>query len=158
MIVVALAAAIMAVTVGVTASSAGRLTHVQSGSAVVITGSGSDLWNFEALLQSTFKQKQPCIQDLYQGAINFPLANNDCTPLATYSPYFYTFKKLAKSSFHETDFHFVSGDAGWHSNAAPIHIAGNLIACNSSDSQVLVEWSGSESFSLGCISTQSAVG
>jgi len=116
-----------------------------------LTTAGDVLRNFEALLRQVFGMQSVCAIASKPGtAIDFPLTNNDCVPLATYDPYFYVFTKSGSSSFHLTNVEY-HGQPIAGNYPVPILIGGRLIACNNADTEVLIEYSDSAGFGLGCV-------
>jgi hypothetical protein len=145
-VVIAVVAAALTVNSAVVISaSASPDSVVKAGSVVRLSSAGATEWNFEALLRETFGPGVICSLSSKPGTpLNFPKNDEDCTPLAKYSPWIFEFKDLGTSSFHVTSQYYTQ--KGWVANAAPVLIEGKLIACNRSGMRVLMGFSDA----IGC--------
>ena len=145
-----------------------RLDKANHGS---LTGNGKRLWNLEALLRATFGTETPASADdtdtgpgvpaappiRSQGEyINFDCAGNECSPLSSYSPFFYTFSGSGASSFHLSDQNYRDWNFGNY--PIPVLIDGKIVACDRADTTFLVEISDAASFTLDCLAVQNNEG
>jgi hypothetical protein len=149
-VVMAIAAIAIAANTAIAADSfAGPSQVVSAGSVARLSSAGATEWNFDALLRETFGSGLICSLASNSGSpLNFPKNDEDCTPLAMYSPWIFDFKDLGISSFHVMSKKYTQ--KGWVANAAPVLIEGNLIACNKSGTQVLMGFSDEPSGAIGC--------
>jgi hypothetical protein len=149
-IVMAIAAVAITVNIAVAASSfAGAGQVVSAGSVARLSSAGATEWNFDALLRQTFGSGLICSLASKSGSpLNFPKNDEDCTPLATYSPWIFDFKDLGRSSFHVMSKKYTQ--KGWVANSSPVLIEGKLIACNKNGTQVLMGFSDEPSDAIGC--------
>jgi hypothetical protein len=145
----AVVAAVALTACGTTAMVSVSRSGVHTPVVKSVTQAGSVRWNFEALLHQEFGQQMPCSTTTASGAFDFRVSDDDCTPLAEYSPYIYTFSNLGESAFHVEKGGWSSS---WEIMGAPILINGHPIACNTSQSQVLAVYSDNTMFNFGCAS------
>jgi hypothetical protein len=148
-VIVASAVALLFNGAVVTSAMASSNSAVRSGSTVRLTSDGATEWNFEALLRETFGSAPICSLSSKPGSpVNFPKNDHGCSPLARYSPWIFDFKDLGQSSFHVMSKEYTQ--KGWVTNAAPVLIEGDLVACNKSDTQVLMGYSDEPSDAIEC--------
>jgi hypothetical protein len=149
---IAVSVATVAITVNIaiaTGSLASPSQVVRTGSVVPLSSAGATEWNFEALLRQTFGSGPICSLSTKPGTpLNFPKNDQDCTPLAKYSPWIFDFTDLGRSTFHVMTKKYTQ--KGWIANAAPVLIGGKLVACNKSGTQVLMGFSDEPSDAIGC--------
>jgi hypothetical protein len=126
--------------VNATNSFAGPSQVVGAGSLAHLSSAGATEWNFDALLRETFGAGLICSLGTNAGTpLNFPKNDQDCTPLAKYSPWIFDFTDLGRSAFHVMTKKYTQ--KGWDANAAPVLIEGKLVACNESGTKVLMGFS-----------------
>jgi hypothetical protein len=85
--------------------------------------------------------------------VNFSCAGNDCAPLSTYSPYWYTFSDPTNSTFHLSQQNY----RGWSfgNYPEPVLINGEIVACDPQESTFLIRYFDASSFTLACMAPQS---
>lgn len=143
------ALALIGTCLAMTGALAGSAPVVKAGSVVQLSRNGATEWNFEALLRETFGSGVICSVSSKSGTpLNFPKDDQDCTPLAKYSPWIFDFADLGRSLFHVMTKKYTQ--KGWVTNAAPVLIEGNLIACNKSGTQVLMGYSDEPTDAIEC--------
>ena len=133
-----------------------------------VTADGRLLWNLEALLRATFGNSRPSSADntdsgptnssnpSYPPAnsttgnyVNFNCAGDDCSPLAVYDPYWYTFQDPTGSSFRLSQQDYQKWSFGNY--PAAVLINGKIVACDTNESTFLVRYFDASSFTLACI-------
>jgi hypothetical protein len=131
--------AVAVVLVLVLATTAAGSTH---GPPSGLSDGGRALWNFEALLHDTFGDRDVCTA----GSLNF--VSNGCSPLSTYSPYFYVF-----AGAHDSAFHLAKAPPRGSFGNYPVllRINGRFIACGPRERTFLVEYGNSVNFAVDCI-------
>jgi hypothetical protein len=115
-----------------------------------LSDQGQLLWNLEALLHQTFGSRQPSVSGKNVSE-NFSCAG-DCSPLSTYSPYFYTFTNLGKSDMRLSSADVLKDSFGNY--PVPVLIRGKAIACNSAGTEFLAINRAESSFTLMCLAPQ----
>jgi hypothetical protein len=130
-----------------------------------ITSTGRLLWNLEALLRATFGSSQPFSSDTTDSGptnpsnppadsttgnyIDFNCAGLNCSPLAVYDPYWYTFADPTDSSFHVSHVNYKQWSFGNYPE--PVLINGRIVACDTNESTFLIRYADAASFTLACI-------
>ncbi len=102
----------------------------------------------ESLLVATFGSKDPFVSGNADKSENFSCAGN-CSPLATYSPYVYTFTRLGKSTLRVSNANVQNLRFGNY--PVPVLIHGKAIACNIKGTKFLTSNRGASSFTLSCL-------
>jgi hypothetical protein len=105
-----------------------------------LTARGSALWEFEALLRDTYRAGRVCVRD-------GRFVGGSCTPLATHSPYFFTFARARNSRFHLTNQR--AGRFGVKADL--VSVRGRAVACDASERRFLIRYFTAASFSLDCV-------
>jgi hypothetical protein len=113
---------------------------------VGLTSQGRLLWNFEALLKLTFGQKQP----LCVSGWNF--TSGDCTPLAKYLLYWYTFQAPHGTVFHLV--HRTVRPSSFGNYPVAVLIRGHMVACDARDRHFLIDYLSGAGLMLGCLAPQ----
>ena len=116
-----------------------------------LSDQGRLLWNLEALLHQTFGSRQPFVSGKPDVSENFSCAG-DCSPLSTYSPYFYTFTNLGKSDMRLSSADVLKDSFGNY--PVPVLIRGKAIICNSAGTEFLLINKAESSFTLMCLAPQ----
>jgi hypothetical protein len=157
---------VVATTAPLATTTVPTTTAVASGaSRAAITSDGALLWNLEALLRATFGPKQPSSADntdtgptdpsnpptnsVSGNYMDFNCAGVDCSPLAVYDPYWYTFADPTNSVFHLSHQNYKEWSFGNYPE--PVLINGKIVACNSQESTFLVRYTDASSFTLACL-------
>lgn len=141
-----LAAVLVLCLIAVTHAASSARSSGERAAPVGLTSRGHLLWNFEALLKTTFGRKQP----LCVSGWNFTAG--DCTPLATYRLYWYTFQ-----SPHGTAFHLSSRRArslAFGNYPAAVLIQGHTVACDVHERRFLIAYTSGAGLVLGCLTPQ----
>ena len=134
MLVVAFAAAAIA---------AGTVSARTDGPPHGLSNRGRALWNFEALLHDKFGNRLVCTRN---GSLNFVAGS--CSPLATWSPYFYVFATARHSAFH-TIARKPRGSFGNY--PVLVRVVGEFVACGPRSRTFLIEYSDAAAFTVDCI-------
>lgn len=113
---------------------------------VGLTSQGHLLWNFEALLRSTFGRKQP----LCVSGWNF--TSGDCTPLAKYLLYWYTFQAPRGTAFHIV--HRKVRPPNFGNYPVAILVRGHMVACDAHERHFLIDFASGAGLMLGCLAPQ----
>jgi hypothetical protein len=111
-----------------------------------LTTAGQLLWNFESLLKSRYGTAEPWTSASNRS--DFVCFGQDCGPLSSEDPYFYTFSNLGKSDLKLVKVNvnkMVFGDY-----PVPITVNGYAVACSGPKPQFLVRFSDAASYSLTC--------
>jgi hypothetical protein len=117
----------------------------------VLTTRGRVLWEFEALLKVTYGRRQPAMSCVSScAALSFSCAG-DCSPMATYSPYFYDFGQPRSSTFRlGARYTSTATDRSIH-GALPVLIKHRFVLCNPDGTTILIRARVAATFTLGCI-------
>lgn len=100
-----------------------------------LTGHGRTLWNFEALLRDTFGDQEVC-WSRDKPAVGLTV-RGDCSTAAG-GDYSFTFSDPRHSAFHLAK-RQLPADASFGAHAArPVRVAGHVVACNSSEHELLL--------------------
>jgi hypothetical protein len=121
-----------------------------------LTLAGIALWNFEALLHSTFGSRSVCVVT-GSTASGAPLSDSGdyvspaggCSPESTYSTYGYTFGRPTGSAFHLVSRHFKPGAFGNY--PVPVRVDHLYVACNARSSTYLIEYGDAMGNSFACL-------
>jgi hypothetical protein len=139
-------------------------TSAPGSSPTGTTSAGRLLWNLEALLRATFGDNQPSSSDLTASGptnqsdppsnlapgsyLDFNCAGVVCSPLSTYSPYWYTFSDPTDSSFHVSKQNYQGWSFG--NDPEPVLINGRIVACDPQESTFLIRYFDASSLTLAC--------
>jgi hypothetical protein len=129
----------------VPAASNSSTTPIATG----LTASGKLLWNFEALLHSTFGSQDVQTSDGW----NFNCVGG-CAPSADHPGYVYTFSHPTGSAFHLSK-RRDEPDLVFGAHPVPVLINSRLIACDVSETRFLIVYGDVASFTLGCFAPAS---
>lgn len=130
--------------------SSGDAAPVRNGPPPGLTRHGRLLWNFEALLHQTFKDRGVSVSR----PENFS-CSGECAPLSTYRLYRFTFARATGSSFHVSKRTF--GDNGEFGNyPIPVLIRGRAVACSANETRFLIAYRSTASFTLECLPKSAA--
>jgi hypothetical protein len=107
--------------------------------------SGKIVWNFEALLYSTFHTRTASAVGT---SLNFT-CRGFCYPSYTYVTYAPIFATATRSSYHLSRRVLSAGSFG---NApVPVRIKGHAIACDRAERHFLIAYANTVNFSLDCL-------
>ena len=109
-----------------------------------LSARGRALWNFEALLHDKFGGRPVCARS---GTLNFVAGR--CSPLATWSPYFYVFATSRRSQFRTTP-HRPRGSFGNY--PVLVRISGQFVSCGPRGRRFLIAYSDAATFTVDCLS------
>jgi len=107
--------------------------------------SGKILWNFEALLYSTFHTRTASALGT---SLNFS-CRGYCYPSYKYVTYVPIFATATHSTYHLSSRKFSAGAFG--SDPVPVRIKGHTIACDLSEHHFLTAYANTVNFSLDCL-------
>lgn len=142
-LLLALAATAAGIAVAVRSSGGPSGPGTTSGSPIHLSAQGRLLWQFEGLLRETFGSRPLCAR-ITSASDNF--SAGVCSPLALYSPYWYSFTDARRSRFHVSD--KVASNFGNY--PVPVLINGRSVACNWTETKFLIKYPDASSFSLAC--------
>jgi hypothetical protein len=114
-----------------------------------LTPQGHLLWNLESLLVSAFGHKEPSVSGNPDVSEDFTCAG-ECSPLATFSPYLFTFTHLGKSDLKVSNVDVLKLNFGNY--PVPVLIRGKAISCGGA--KFLTVNRATSSFSLMCLAPQ----
>jgi len=110
-----------------------------------LTSSGALLESFEALLIRTFGQ-----EPVFVSSGNDFSCSGTCEPLASYSPYTFTFTEPTGSGLQIATSSPPSGSS-FGNYPTPILIKGRYITCDNANTKYLVRYRDDASFTLTCL-------
>jgi hypothetical protein len=132
--------AVAVVTLGVVLLLAASASAA-SGPPAGLSNRGRVLWNFEALLHDTFGNGYVCTKSHYD------FVGGDCSPLATWAPYFYVFAGARHSRFHLS----ARRPSGFGVHPGPVLIRGRFIACDPRERTFLIEYTDAANLAVDCV-------
>jgi len=110
-----------------------------------LTARGDLLFDLEGLLGQQFGSSLVSVT----GRADFS-CSGVCTPLSTYSPYFYVFAHHTATTLHLSRRQPATG-TDFGNYPVPVLIRGKFIACNSDETQYLVMLADTPNFALQCV-------
>ena len=117
---------------------------------VGLTLHGRVLWNFEGLLRKRFGRKQPlCVSGNLRLRTFWNFTAGECSPLAKYLLYWYTFL-----SPHGTAFHIVRRKVrapNFGNYPVAVLVRGHMVACDDQERHFLIDYASGAGLMLGCL-------
>lgn len=109
---------------------------------------GRTLWQFEALLNDTFKGRRVSAHyDAGRNEWNFACSGL-CAPLADWNRYFFTFSEARHSKFHLSKRRWLPSFGNY---PAAIKVKGRYVACEGNERRFLITYRSGVGLSLACL-------
>jgi hypothetical protein len=126
--------------------------EVVAGMSPSLSAAGQRLWQFEALLNDSFRSRIVSAHGSASstGYINFA-CRGACAPLAYWSPYFFTFTGARHSKFHLSNLSPKRLAGTFGNYPVLIAVKGHPVACDRRERRFLITYADAVGFSLDCL-------